>query len=66
MKKSPKSEAIPCTLNKEVKTRIEVYAEALKASAFDIGNHGLSRVEFEASGLFGAAVERIGSVNLIV
>lgn len=58
----PRSEAEPvtfCKLLPETKERINRYAEALAENASQVGSHGLSKEEFDASGLFRAAIERI-------
>lgn len=50
---------IPCNQNKDLKKKIEAYAEALKVEAHKIGDHGLSEEEFYNSGVFRGAVERV-------
>ncbi len=49
----------PCQLRPESRDAIVAYAEALRAAAPTIGNHGLSAQEFWDSGLFQGAIERI-------
>lgn len=53
------SEVIPCKLLPETKQRIADYATALKIAGHTIGTHNLSEQEFEDSGLFHAAIERL-------
>ena len=50
---------IPCEQSRELRHRIEEYAEALRANAHAIGDHGLTEQEFHDSGLFRGAIERI-------
>ncbi len=50
---------IPCLLSAETSKRIGDYADALAAGAHSLGDHGLSREEFEQSGLLRAAIERL-------
>lgn len=50
---------IPCGVSNEKQHQIREYAEALREAAHSIGSHGLTREQFEASGLFQAAIERI-------
>lgn len=50
---------VPCEQNKELRKRIEAYAETLKTEAHKIGEHGLSEQEFYNSGLFRGAIERV-------
>lgn len=50
---------IPCRQDVKLKSLIEEYAEALKAHAHEIGEHGLDEAEFYNSGLFRGAIERI-------
>lgn len=52
-------EIIPCLLSEEVDRRVQDYAAALLRDAHKIGDHGLSAGEFERSGLFRSAIERI-------
>jgi hypothetical protein len=54
-----KEPVILCEQNKELRTKIVEYAEALKKGAHTIGTHGLSEQEFYDSGLFRGAIERI-------
>jgi len=51
--------ATPCDRNPEIQKLIETYAEELRRAAPGIGSHGLSPEDFEASGLFRGAVERL-------
>ena len=53
------SPVIPCTLSGETKAQIETYAAALEKAASSIGEHGLSPAQFEESGLFRSALERL-------
>lgn len=50
---------IPCTKNLALRSKIEEYADVLKAEAHTLGTHGLGKGEFYASGLFRGAIERI-------
>lgn len=50
---------IPCKSNELLRQKIIDYAEALKANAHLLGDHGLTAEEFEQSGIFGGAIERI-------
>lgn len=50
---------IPCDRNPEIQKLIETYAEELRRAAPGIGSHGLSPEDFEASGLFRGAIERL-------
>jgi len=50
---------IPCEQNKELRKKIETFAETLKEEAHTLGDHGLSEAEFYDSGLFRGAIERI-------
>ncbi|MDX8410392.1 MAG: hypothetical protein R8K46_00770 [Mariprofundaceae bacterium] len=54
-----KPSVIPCCLSPETRKRIEDFSEALTANAHAIGGHGLSRKEFDRSGLLRAAIERL-------
>ncbi len=54
---------IPCELLPEVKETIRVYAEELKEKAHSIGSHGLPEKEFNDSGLFRSAIERLRGVQ---
>lgn len=50
---------IPCEQNKELRKKIEEFAEVLKTESHTLGDHGLSENEFYNSGLFRGAIERI-------
>ncbi len=50
---------IPCEKNRELRARIERFAEILKVEAHTLGDHGLQEQEFYNSGLFRGAIERI-------
>jgi len=50
---------IPCEQNKELRKKIEEFAETLKTEAHLLGEHGLSENEFYNSGLFRGAIERV-------
>lgn len=50
---------IPCVQNRELRQRIEAFAEVLKTEAHNLGRHGLGEQEFYNSGLFRGAIERI-------
>jgi hypothetical protein len=50
---------IPCEQNKELRKKIEEYAENLKTEAHTLGTHGLDELEFYNSGLFRGAIERV-------
>lgn len=50
---------IPCSRREDWAKIVDEYSEALKATAYSIGTHGLDRNSFEESGLFKSAVEKI-------
>ena len=50
---------IPCEQNKELRKKIEEFAETLKTESHNLGEHGLSEQEFYNSGLFRGAIERV-------
>lgn len=50
---------IPCEQNKQLREKIEEFAEVLKTESHTLGDHGLSENEFYNSGLFRGAIERI-------
>lgn len=50
---------IPCEMNKDLRRKIENFAETLKTEAHKIGDHGLNKEEFYNSGLFRGAIERL-------
>lgn len=50
---------IPCGENKELRKKIQEFAEVLKTEAHKLGTHGLSEKDFYNSGLFRGAIERI-------
>ncbi len=50
---------IPCKVTDGWKTVVETYAEALQAAAHSVGDHGMSVEQFNESGLFKSAVERL-------
>ncbi len=50
---------ILCKQNKELRQKIESFAETLKTESHILGNHGLTEREFYDSGLFRGAIERI-------
>lgn len=54
-----KTQCIPCSITQEATARLEAYVQALKDAAHTIGKHGLSQAEFEQSGLFLSAIEKI-------
>lgn len=56
---TPGLPVVPCVLPMETKSRIESYAEALEKAAPGIGDHGLDKAQFEESGLFRSALERL-------
>jgi hypothetical protein len=58
-KKKSDGNIIPCSLSDETKEIIVHYAEQLKLSAYNVGDHGLSKEDFQDAGIFRAAVERI-------
>lgn len=58
-KSSVRWDTVPCLLSDETVNMIERYAEALRAAAPSIGDHGLSAEDFCRSGLFYSAVERL-------
>lgn len=51
--------AIPCQKNRELREKIEEFAEILKTEAHNLGCHGLDENEFYNSGLFRGAIERV-------
>lgn len=55
----PDDTAIPCELDPATRSRIRQYADDLKQAAHTIGSHGMTAAEFENSGLFGSAIERL-------
>ena len=50
---------IPCEQNRELRKKIQEFAETLKTEAHTLGEHGLEEEEFYNSGLFRGAIERI-------
>ncbi len=56
---SAREPVILCELSEETERLINDYAEALKAHAPRIGDHGMNDDEFWQSGLFRAAIERL-------
>lgn len=56
---SSKANIIPCSKTEEFTSLINEYSESLREAAYGIGNHGLTKDEFDESGLFDAAIERI-------
>lgn len=58
-KNSPKQSVIPCRLLPEVKQAIENYAADLQREGWQVGAHGLTKKEFESSGLFHGAIEKL-------
>lgn len=50
---------IPCDENKELRKKINEYAEVLKTEAHKLGSHGLDEKDFYNSGLFRGAIERV-------
>jgi hypothetical protein len=50
---------ILCQQNKELRKKIEEFAEVLKSEAHKLDRHGLSEGEFYNSGLFRGAIERV-------
>ena len=50
---------IPCSQNRQLRNRIEEFAETLRTESHTLGNHGLDEQEFYNSGLFRGAIERI-------
>jgi hypothetical protein len=59
MSKNKRGSATPCEKNKELKAKVEEFAEVLKVRAHELGGHGLDENEFYNSGLFRGAVEQI-------
>ncbi len=51
--------SIPCDRNPKIQELIETYAEELRQAAPHIGSHGLSPKDFDESGLFRGAIERL-------
>ena len=54
---------VPCEKNDAFEHQVRQFAEALRSGAHTLGNHGLTKEEFEQAGLFRAAVERIRGQN---
>jgi hypothetical protein len=54
---------VPCQRNPQFTREVRQFAEVLKRDAHLLGSHGMSQIEFENSGLFRAAVERIRGQN---
>jgi hypothetical protein len=54
---------VPCQRNLQFTREVLEFAEVLKRDAHLLGSHGMSQREFENSGLFRAAVERIRGQN---
>lgn len=50
---------IPCEQNRELRRRIEEFAEVLTTESHTLGDHGLEEREFYDSGLFRGAIERL-------
>jgi hypothetical protein len=50
---------LPCEQNRELREKIEQFAETLKTEAHKLGDHGLAEQEFYNSGIFRGAIERI-------
>jgi len=50
---------IPCKPNRELRQKIEEFAETLKTKSHTLGGHGLSENEFYNSGLFRGVIERV-------
>lgn len=51
--------SIPCDRNPAIQDLIETYAEELRQSAYTVGTHGLTQKQFEQSGIFRGAIERL-------
>ena len=54
-----KSQIIPCGITPEKQAIIRTYSAELRAAAHTIGSHGLAKEDFEAAGIFAAAIEQI-------
>jgi hypothetical protein len=54
---------VPCQMNPQFTREVREFAEVLKRDAHLLGAHGMSQAEFNNSGLFRAAVERIRGQN---
>ncbi len=50
---------IPCKSRKDWSRIVEQYSESMKEAAHTIGDHGMNKQEFQESGLFKSAIERI-------
>ena len=50
---------LPCEQNKELRRKIEEFAEVLKTESHTLGAHALTEKEFYNSGLFRGAIERV-------
>ncbi len=59
MSEKPQDVVIPCERKESLKRLIESYAQALRKAAPYIGEHRMTPAEFEESGLFSAAIERL-------
>ena len=51
--------SIPCDRNPAIQALIETYAEELRQAAHTVGTHGLTQQQFEQSGIFRGAIERL-------
>ena len=50
---------VPCEVNKELKKKVDAFAEALRSDAHTLGDHGLSEEDFYQGGVFRGAIERL-------
>jgi len=55
----PKDIIIPCALRPDFQEKVFDYVMALKSEGYKLGAHGLSKEDFDNSGIFDAAVERV-------
>lgn len=50
---------VPCQQREDWAEQVQAYAEALRVAASSVGTHGMTPAEFEESGLFSSAIERL-------
>lgn len=51
--------SVPCDRNPAIQALIETYAEELRQAAHTVGTHGLTQQQFDQSGIFRGAIERL-------
>jgi len=59
----PRNPIIACELLPQVKKTIENYADELVRDAHTIGSHGLTQQQFQESGIFRSALERLRGIQ---